>query len=82
MLGPNQLTGAIGHERQQQPEPIFGKPLRLMICAALAIAITGLTTQVIVSSAGQHEYGVASTQQPGQHLRRRIGRRMTVAQVR
>ena len=38
-------------------KPILGKPLRLLLCAALACAITSITTQVIVSSAGQPEYG-------------------------
>jgi hypothetical protein len=37
-----------------------GKPLRRTICAALALAITVLTTQVIIHSAGQHEYGMAA----------------------
>jgi hypothetical protein len=36
------------------------RPLRLLICAALACAITGVTTQVIVSSANQLEYGMAA----------------------
>ena len=29
--------------------PVFGKGLRLAVCAALALATTSLTTQVIVS---------------------------------
>jgi hypothetical protein len=41
-------------------KPILGKPLRLLLCAALACAITSVTTQVIVSSAGQPEYGNGS----------------------
>jgi hypothetical protein len=36
------------------------RPLRLLICAALACAITAVTTQVIVSSANHLEYGVAA----------------------
>jgi hypothetical protein len=39
----------------------FARPVRLLICAALACAITGLATQVIVRSAGQHEYAIART---------------------
>lgn len=35
------------------------RPVRLLICAALACAITGVTTEVIVSSANQLEYGVS-----------------------
>jgi|HubBroStandDraft_4_1064222.scaffolds.fasta_scaffold1129629_2 hypothetical protein len=37
------------------------RPLRLLICAALACAITGVTTQVIVSSANHLEYGMAAS---------------------
>jgi hypothetical protein len=36
------------------------RSVRLLICAALACAITGVTTQVIVSSANHLEYGVAA----------------------
>jgi hypothetical protein len=39
----------------------FGKPVRLIVCDAVACAITGVTTQVIISSAGDHEYEIAST---------------------
>jgi hypothetical protein len=39
-----------------------GKALRRTICAALALSITALTTQVIIYSAGQHEYGMAAMQ--------------------
>jgi len=39
----------------------FGKPVRLIVCAAVACAITGVTTQVIISSAGDHEYEIAWT---------------------
>jgi hypothetical protein len=46
------------------PSQTLGKPLRLMICAALAVAMTGLTTQVIVSSAGGYHYQIASTRLP------------------
>jgi hypothetical protein len=34
------------------------RPVRLLICAVLACAITGVTTQVIVSSANHLQYGV------------------------
>ena len=37
------------------------RSLRLLICAALACAITGVTTQVIVGSANHLEYGVAAS---------------------
>ena len=37
-----------------------GRSVRLLICAALACAITGVTTQVIVSSANHLEYGMAA----------------------
>jgi hypothetical protein len=54
------------------PNRPFGKPMRLMICAALAFAITGLTTQVFISSAGQHEFRIASTRLPPDHTTRDI----------
>jgi hypothetical protein len=63
---------------------IPGKPLRLMICASLALVITGFTTEVIISSAGQHEYGIgiASTRLPpadgGSHIEGQI----TIARLR
>jgi hypothetical protein len=38
-----------------------GRPARLLICVALALAITAVTTQVIIRSASQHEYAVAGT---------------------
>jgi hypothetical protein len=60
----------------------FGKPLRLMICATLALAITALTTQVIVSSAGQHEYGIASTKLPPVDGTSHSEGRITVARLR
>ena len=37
------------------------RPVRLLICAALACAVTGVTTQVIVSSANHLEYGVVAS---------------------
>jgi hypothetical protein len=37
------------------------RPVRLLICAVLACAITGLTTQVIVGSANQLEYGTGAS---------------------
>jgi hypothetical protein len=37
------------------------RSVRLLICAALACAITGVTTQVIVSSANHLEYGMAAS---------------------
>jgi hypothetical protein len=61
---------------------IVSKPLRIAVCAALAIALTGITTQVIVSSAGQHEYGVAPKSLVVAHAAPDFARRMTVAQVR
>jgi hypothetical protein len=60
----------------------LGKPLRLMICATLAIAMTGLTTQVIVRSAGEHQYRIASTRLPPDSNAADGARRMTLAQVR
>ncbi|MFI4867503.1 MAG: hypothetical protein ACHQDB_10440 [Steroidobacterales bacterium] len=60
----------------------LGKPLRLMICAALAVAMTGLTTQVIVSSPGMHQYQIASTRLPPASNFPDSARRMTLAQVR
>jgi len=39
----------------------FGRAARLLICAALALAITAVTTQVIIRSASQHEYTAART---------------------
>jgi hypothetical protein len=60
----------------------LGKPLRLMICAALAVAMTGVTTQVIVHSAGEHQYQIASTRLPPDGNAADRARRMTLAQVR
>lgn len=60
----------------------LGKPLRLMICAALAIAMTALTTQVIVRSAGEHQYQIASTRLPPDSSPADSARRMTLAWVR
>jgi hypothetical protein len=37
------------------------RSVRLLICAALACAITGVTTQVIVGSANHLEYGMAAS---------------------
>jgi hypothetical protein len=37
------------------------RPVRLLICAALACAITGVTTEVIVSSANHLEYGIGAS---------------------
>jgi len=64
------------------PRQTLGKPLRLMIFAALAIAMTGLTTQVIVSSADGHQYQIASTRLPPDSNAPAGVRRMTLAQVR
>ena len=67
---------------------IFGKPLRMLICAGLASGITALTTQMIVSSAGQHEYQTAriahisSAQMTPAHADRDRDRRITVARLR
>jgi hypothetical protein len=60
----------------------LGKMLRQAFCAALAVAITALTTQVIAKSAGQHEYQIASTRLPPEGAAPGIERRITVAQVR
>ena len=40
-----------------------GRALRRTICAALALGVTAVTTQVITHSAGQHQYGMAAMQQ-------------------
>jgi hypothetical protein len=60
----------------------LSKALRLMICTALALVITSVTTQVIVSSAGQHEYGMAPSNLAAHDTSADIGRRIIVAQVR
>jgi hypothetical protein len=60
----------------------FGRTLRQTLCAALAVVITALTTQVIATSAGQHEYQIASTRLPAQGAAPGIERHITVAQVR
>jgi hypothetical protein len=60
----------------------FGKTLRQIFCAALAVVITALTTQVIAKSAGQHEYQIASTRLPPDGAVPSIERRITVARVR
>jgi hypothetical protein len=59
-----------------------GKAVRLMVCAALAFAVTSITTQVIVRSAGEHEYGIARTSLAADHSRTDSARRMAVAQAR
>jgi len=67
---------------------ISGKRLRMLICAGLATGITALTTQAIVSSAGQHEYQIAriaqivSTQMAPAHTDGHSGRGITVARLR
>jgi hypothetical protein len=60
----------------------LAKPLQLMICAALAIAMTGFTTQVIVSSAGVHQYQIASTRLPPERNSPDSAQRVTLARVR
>jgi hypothetical protein len=60
----------------------LGRTLRLTFCAALAVAITALTTQVIAKSAGEHEYQIAATRLPSDGAAPAIERRITVAQVR
>jgi hypothetical protein len=60
----------------------LGRPMRLMICATLAVAMTGLTTQVIVRSAGEHQYQIASTRLPPDSSAPASARRMTLAQLR
>jgi hypothetical protein len=60
----------------------LSKTLRQIFCAALAVAITGLTTQVIAKSAGQHEYQIASTRLPPDPTTAPgVERRITVARV-
>jgi hypothetical protein len=59
----------------------FGKTLRQIFCAALAVAITGLTTQVIAKSAGEHEYQIASTRLPADGAAPSIERRITIARL-
>jgi hypothetical protein len=59
----------------------LSKTLRQVLCAALAVAITGLTTQVIAKSAGQHEYQIASTRLPPDAAAPSIERRIAVARV-
>jgi hypothetical protein len=59
----------------------LSKTLRQILCAALAVAITGLTTQVIAKSAGQHEYQIAATRLPPDRAAPGIQRRITVARV-
>jgi hypothetical protein len=59
-----------------------GKPLQLVICATLAVAMTALTTQVIIRSAGQHEYQIASTRLPPDNRAADTQRRITVARLR
>jgi hypothetical protein len=60
----------------------LSKTLRQILCAALAVAITGLTTQVIAKSAGQHEYQIAFTRLPPDSAAVGVERGITVAQVR
>jgi hypothetical protein len=60
----------------------FGRGLRRVVCAALALVITGITTQEIVRSAGEHEYGIGASQLIASHPSPDISRRMTVAQAR
>jgi len=64
------------------PRHNFRRALRQILCAALAVVITALTTQVIATSAGQHEYQIASTRLPAQGAALGIERHITVAQVR
>jgi hypothetical protein len=60
----------------------LGNAPRLVICAALALAVTSITTQVIASSAGQHEYGVAPTNLTASDTTPDSSRRITLAQAR
>jgi hypothetical protein len=69
------MTGSIQNQT-------FGKALRPVVCATLSFALTGITTELIVSSAGQHEYAIASSNLTASHTTPDISRRMTVAQVR
>ena len=61
---------------------IIGKGFRVAVCAALALATTSITTQVIVSSAGQHEYGMSATNLVAAHAAADSSRRITVARLR
>jgi hypothetical protein len=60
----------------------FRPILRMAVCAALAIAVTSITTEVIASSAGQHEYGVAPASLVADQTAPDFARRITVAQLR
>jgi hypothetical protein len=54
------------------------RSVRLLICAALACAITGVTTQVIVGSANHLEYGMAASGMTAA-LQSDAGQRLAVA---
>jgi hypothetical protein len=56
-----------------------GRTVRLLICAALACAITALTTQVIISSASHLEYGIAASTAPVAAAASDTARHMLVA---
>lgn len=58
------------------------KALRLVVCATLALTVTSITTQVIASSAGQHEYGATSSSVIANHSSADGSRRITLAQAR
>jgi hypothetical protein len=64
------------------PNRMIGRALRVAVCAALALATTSITTQVIVSSAGEHEYGIAPTNPVADRAAPDISRRITVARLR
>jgi hypothetical protein len=60
----------------------LAKPLRLMICAALAFAIASVTTHVIIRSAGQHEYGITWSSPSADTATPDVARPIVVAQTR
>jgi hypothetical protein len=58
------------------------RPVQRAICAALAVAITAWTTQAIVRSAGQHEYGLSALPAAAAVVPAPAAARITVAQLR
>ena len=64
------------------PRHNFRKALRQILCAALAVVMTALSTQLIAKSAGQHEYQIAYTPLPPHGAAPDTERHITVARVR
>jgi hypothetical protein len=64
------------------PRHNFRKALRQILCAALAVVMTALSTQLIAKSAGQHEYQIASTPLPTHGASPDTQWHITVARVR